>query len=332
LPPEPRAGAVVAEARSLNRLNPEISVTGNLLGVVADGREEFQIQELELDLQSALDPFSRMRLTLAVTPEEIEIEEVFLVYPALERGLGLTAGRFRQQFGVLNRQHLHALPQSDYPLALRTFFGEDGLAQTGVSLRWLLPRPWASANEITLEITNGENDFFGGEFFERLSLLGHVKNYWDLGAATYFEWGLSGIVGDTEAQGTARVWGSDFTLHWQPPGLAKYRELTWRTELLLSQRDGPDGARYEAWGGYAYLQALLRRNLHLGVRVDLVENPVNPAERTRALVPYLTWWQSEFVRLRGELQRLRNDLTADTENSFVLQVTWAAGPHKHESY
>jgi len=60
----------------LNRLNPEISATANLLGVASDaGREEFVAQEFELDLQAALDPFSRTRVTLAIGEEgELEIE------------------------------------------------------------------------------------------------------------------------------------------------------------------------------------------------------------------------------------------------------------------
>ena len=48
-------------------------------------------------------------------------------------------------------------------------------------------------------------------------------------------------------------------------------------------------------------------------------------------MPYLTWWQSEYVRLRAEVQLLENDL-GDEENRFALQLTWAAGPHKHETY
>ncbi len=318
---------------SLNRLNPEISLTANILGVASDERNEFANQEVELDLQAALDPFSRMRFTLALGEEgEVEIEEVWVLYSSLPGGLGLRAGRFRQTFGALNRQHLHALPQTGFPLALTTYFGDEGLAQTGLSLEWLLPRPWASANEITLQLTDGESEAFGGEDFEDLALLAHLKNYWDLGAAAYFEWGLSGAVGDNGAGGDSRVWGSDFTVHWQPPERAKYRELTWRTEVLLSRRDDPLGLRHEAWGGYSYLEGLVRRNLYLGVRYDRVEDPLDPSRVLTGVVPYLTWWQSEYVRLRAEYQRFEDRLADETDSRFLLQLTWAAGPHKHETY
>ncbi len=328
---DPPAGGE-SRHRRLNVLNPEISVTGNVLATASDrGRESLEVQEFELDLQAALDPYSRTRLTLAMHGEEVEIEEGYIVYPSLPGGLELTFGKFRQQFGVLNRQHLHALPQTEFPEVLHAVFGHEGLAQTGVSLRWLLPRPWASANEITLQLTDGSSDAFGGEDFERLAALVHLKNYWEAGPATWFEWGLSGAAGETPVGGDSRIWGTDLTYHWQPPARAKYRELTWRTEVLLSQRDGLDGQRRDAWGGYSYLEGLVARNLYLGLRYDDVADPLEPDLRRRGFVPYLSWWQSEFVRLRAEYQRLETQ-AGDDENRFLLQLTWAAGPHKHETY
>jgi len=325
-PEEPRR-------RSLNALNPEVSFTGNVLATASDaGREEFAVQEIELDLQAALDPFSRTRLTLAVEDGEIDVEEGYVLYSSLPGGLELTFGKFRQQFGVLNRQHLHALPQTTYPEVLTTVFGEEGLAQTGVSLRWLLPRPWASANEIALQLTDGGSDAFGGEDFEQLAVLAHLKSFWEVSPAVWFEWGLSGAAGETPEGGDSRVWGTDLTWAWQPPARAKYRGLTWRAEVLLSQRDDAFGRRRDAWGGYTYFEGLVARNLHLGLRYDDVADPLAPALRRRGFVPYLTWWQSEFVRLRAEFQRLEDDLGGDGENRFALQLTWAAGPHKHETY
>ncbi len=331
--PPPAAPEASGGRLSLNRLNPEVSFTGIFLGVATDGgREELTVQEFELDLQAALDPFSRTRFTLAVGEEgKLEIEEGYVTYASLPGGLTLTAGKFRQSFGALNRQHLHALPQTEYPAVLTTFFDQEGLGQTGLSFEWLLPRGWATANEVTLQLTDGESEAFGGEAFESLAVLAKVKSYWEIGEASWFEWGLSGIVGESDGPEENRVWGTDLTYHWQPPARAKYRELTWRSELLLSQRDDGSGEHVEAWGGYSYLEGLVRRNLYLGVRVDRVEDPLEPALRSWGVVPYVTWWQSEFVRLRAQFEHLEQDGGED-ESRFVLQLTWAAGPHKHETY
>jgi hypothetical protein len=333
-PAEPGEPAYGRE-RNLNRLNPEISFTGNVLGVTSSvARDDFRLQEFELDLQSALDPFSITKWTLAFSEEEgVAIEEGYVQYPSLKGGLGLTVGKVRQSFGVLNRWHLHALPQTEYPLVLQSYFDDEGLAQTGLSVDWLLPRGWADANRLTLQATDGSNEAFGGEDFERLALLGRITSYWDLSPATYLELGLSGVGGGNGAGGDTRVWGADLTVDWAPPGRSKYREVVWRTEALLSERDDPEtGLSAEAWGGYSYLEALLARNLWAGVRYDRVEDPLAPERLTEAVVPYVTWWQSEYVRLRGEYRHVEDDLTGETEKGFTLQLTWAAGPHKHEAY
>ncbi|MEZ5331083.1 MAG: hypothetical protein R2991_03300 [Thermoanaerobaculia bacterium] len=333
--PEPATPAEPAfgKERNLSQLNPEISATGIVEAFAGDGREDFQPTEFELDAQSALDPYSRMRLTLAFSEEEgVDVEEGFIQYSGLPTGLDLKFGKFRQRFGALNQQHLHALPQNDYPLALASYFGEEGLAQTGVALGWVLPHGWASSNEVIVEVTDGSNDTFGGEDFDRLVPLVRLKSFWDLTPATWFEWNLSGITGRAAGDLDSTVLGTDFTLHWQPPARAKYRELTWRTELLRSERDDPDtGLTQEAWGGYSYLEGLVARNWYLGVRYDMVEDPLTPDDETWGVFPYVTWWQSEFVRLRAQYG-LTEGPDGERSNLFGLQATWAAGPHKHETY
>ncbi len=325
--------ATFGRERNLNRLNPEISMTGNIVGIATDaGREEFQAKEFELNLQSALDPFSSTKWTLSVNEEGVDVEEGYIDYSALGHGLTLTAGKFRQSFGVLNRWHSHALPQVDYPLVIQSYLGEEGLAQTGLSLDWVLPHGWADTNSLTVQVTDASADVFGGKDFQHLSTLAHLSNYWDLSPSTYFELGLSGVDGETAEGGTARVWGSDLTLDWAPPGRAKYREVRWRTELMRSERDDATGLRQDAWGGYSYLEGLLTRNLWAGVRYDRVEDSLDPSRVREAIVPYVTWWQSEFVRLRGEYRMFDEGLGAGNRNAFTLQLTWAAGPHKHENY
>lgn len=334
LTPPPTEEPVVGRERNLNRLNPEISATGIFVANKVRGESgEFAIDEVELDIQSALDPFSRMRLTFAYEGEEVEIEEGYVLYGSLPGAMEIMAGKFRQRFGTLNRQHLHALPQSEYPLAIQTYFGEEGLAQTGVSFSWLLPKLWATANEISLEITDGENEeAFGGETFEDFAFLGRFNNFWELSAASYFEWGLSGIMGKTADDGDSAVWGTNFTYSWSPPGRALYRGINWRTELFLSMRDDELGERQDAWGGFTYLEGLLSRNLWAGVRLDRAELPLQPDLYRWGVLPYLTWWQSEYVRLRGEYGYLVNEPTGESESRFTLQLTWAAGPHKHAIY
>ena len=172
----------------------------------------------------------------------------------------------------------------------------------------------------------------GGESFEDFSILGKVKNFWQVSDSTYFEWGLSGIAGKTADRGESRVYGTDFTVNWQPLGKTKYRGLTWRAEFLQSRREDEFGNMQEALGGYTYLEGLLRRNLFGGVRFDRVEDPLDPDFHATGVVPYISWWQSEYVRLRAEFGLFEREPSGESDDRFTLQLTWAAGPHKHESY
>ena len=137
-----------ASAGNLNRLNPEISVTGDVRAIGTDpGPQEdvFQLREVEVSFQSVLDPFAATKVFLAVEDGAIDIEEGYLYWPGLVGRLRLDLGVIRQQFGELNRWHLHALPESEYPLVLRTYFGDEGLAQTGASVYTTAPVSVAAA-------------------------------------------------------------------------------------------------------------------------------------------------------------------------------------------
>lgn len=70
----------------------------------------------------------------------------------------------------------------------------------------------------------------------------------------------------------------------------------------------------------------------MGARTDWVQDPVDPDQSAWLLSPTLTWWQSEYVRVRLEYDLLGRSAITSNEGLFVLQVTFAMGPHKHESY
>ncbi len=111
------------------------------------------------------------------------IGEGYITWFQLPGHTSLTVGKKRQQFGVLNRWHRHALDQSDWPWVIQESFGPAGLVGTGVSVDWLMPRMWADTNELTVEIMNGNNDVaFAGSDWKKPTFLAYLKNYWDLSA------------------------------------------------------------------------------------------------------------------------------------------------------
>jgi hypothetical protein len=357
---EPEDPDFVGRQRSLQALNPEISVTGDILAMLAEGeahQSNFSAREFEFAFQSALDPYSRASVFIghhrhganALDPfgedadegeEEhgeggvTEVEEGYVEWVNVPGGFGFTVGKFRQRLGSYNRWHAHALPGQSYFLPYQTFFGEEGLAQTGLSVHWLAPFERAGAYEGWVEIAQSDNAFFGQS--SRLSYLAHLNAFWQLSSATYFEVGVSGLTG-TREDGTGATAGNrllhlEAGFNWRPPERALYRELNVRGAVMLNDRD-PIGAAPEtssALGAFGLAELRLGRQWWVGGRFDYVENPLDPAQDSWLFAPTLSWWQSEWVRIRAEYDLL--DGPTGRRGLFLIQTTVAMGPHKHETY
>jgi hypothetical protein len=329
----------VDRSRNLAQLNPEISVTGDVrLTTTGEplASDNVDVREFEFSFQSALDPFSHTKIFAAVGAEGIEIEEAYAYWTGLPASLRLDIGRFRQQLGELNRWHAHALPQSEPPLVLSRFFGDEGLVGDGVGLYWIAPvggGGWG-AHELWGQATLANNEalFDGGN---RIALLGHLNNFWQLSRSTFLQIGGTALYGENpDSALKTRVFGLDARISWRPPERALYRSFTLRGEGYRVTREvaGTPTTRY---GAYASAEYQLTRRWFAGARYDYVESLEVDGAHEWAIVPNLTWWQSEWVYLRAEWQRAITPLAAggrERSNRFILQAVWAIGPHKHELF
>ena len=338
--------------RSLKDLNPNITVTGEFVFLGNDlpeaaggieeegagdwtaGEERFSMREVELGLESALDPFTRGKFFIGIGAEGVEVEEGYLQWLNLPGGLNLKLGRFYAQFGQLNRWHPHALPQADRPLALFNLLGEENFAGAGVSADFLLPSLSAKVNELTLEAFSpgGESPLFVDGGLDNLVYLAHLKNYYDLTPDTYLELGLSGAGGRNEPRGGSRSWlgGLDLTVKWAPLERNTRRGVEWRNELFWSRLENGPEIR-SAFGAFSLLQAKAGVRYVLGGRVDYSELPLDPGENEWAYSANLDYWQSEWVFFRFQY-RYTTRSYADSYSSFIFHLVWAMGPDKHEAY
>ena len=263
---------------NLLQLNPEISVTGDLFCRYThqEGTRErarFVFRSLGIHVESYLDPYTKLKAAVPVNAAGAAVGEAYMTRFSVLKGLSITAGKFRQQLGVVNRWHKHGLDQVDFPLALKEIFGPGGLNQTGMSIGWSMPPLLGSSQELTVQVTNGEKArLFGGNTLSTPSVLAHFKSYRDLSKDTYLELGLTGLLGwndewtvgaDTLHDSlSTRVLGCDLSLLWEPTEEMRYRNLEWRSELYFLNRDirkPDDGARdtINSWGLYSYLQSKL---------------------------------------------------------------------------
>jgi hypothetical protein len=357
---------------SLQQLNPEISVTGDFLfssrqDTTSHKSSDFEFRTLGVHVESWLDPYSRFKAAIPVTEGETRLGEGYVTLYDISDDLNLTLGKFRQQFGVVNRWHKHGLDQVDFPLALGQLFGNEGLNQSGLSLDWMMPPADDVSQQLTFQVTDGSNSrLFGDNTRNRPSLLAHYKNYRDLSKDTYLEWGLTGLLGwnnewdmqsgtkQNESEITS-VLGTDFAVLWEPTEKMRYRNIEWRSEAYWLNKDilAPDGSGSDtinAWGLYSYLQTKISRTVDIGIRGDFyVPDTKSYANLSDSLslsplsvtgdnpylwkiCPYLTWWQSPFVKFRVEYDYSNGKGIESPEHVIWLQAVFAAGPHKHERY
>ncbi len=342
----------VDRSRSQSGLNPEISATADVrIQVQGEGPQSHNVdvREFELALQSPLDPFSSTKIFASFSEEGVGIEEGYAYWTGLPGHIRLDLGRFREQFGELNRWHPHELPWSEYPLAIREYLGEEGLAGDGLGLYWLVPAgggAWG-AHELTVQTTLADNPtlFEGGH---RLAFLGHLNNFWNLSPAAFVQLGVSALYGENpDSALRTTTFGVDFRVSWRPPRQGSYRSFTLRAEGFATRHEiracpapssapcaDPRWAGPTRYGGYAAAEYQLGRRLFAGLRYDYVQ-PLRDGDAIRTVVPNLTWWQSEWVYVRAEFQHgsiALDPALPGVTNRFLIQAVWAIGPHKHETY
>jgi len=321
----------VGRERSQPQLNPEISATGDVrAGAHIPGvqHDNFDPREFEVGFQSPLDPYSSTKIFVSLENGNVSIEEGYAYWTGLPGHIRFDIGKFRQQFGELNRWHLHALPETEYPLALRTYLGDDGLAGTGISLYRAFGG--LGTHELTAQVTRSESDaeLFGSS--GRPTYLVHLLNFWQLTRSTYMQLGGTALYGtNPDSSLRTKVGGVDFRLTWRPPAQALYREWTLRGELYALRKEfaGAGGTHLGYYVGTTYK---LGQRWIAGLRYDYVERP-DSALIIRQVIPSLTLWESEWVELRAQYTWAKITGRSST-GDFALQAVWAIGPHKHETY
>ncbi len=340
--------AAKSRTRNLNMLNPEISVTGDVLGTytapAGAGNVASAIpREFEFSFQAALDPYTRTKIFVSheepieiaglAPPEEgpsVEIEEGYVYWVGLPANIGLKAGVFRQQIGLYNRWHTHALLEIDRPLATTAFLGDDGLIQMGASLVLPSLTTGPGTQTLTLEATRGNSEtlFDGGN---KLSFLANFQSFWDLTRASYLQLGATGVYGENDDENLqTRLLGLDLSFRWRPPNAGLYRDFTLKAEWYFAEKDF-GATDIDGNGGYAQANFRVNRRWILGTRFDFLNDFGDGTPDVIQVVPTVTWWQSEWVRLRLQYNYVKPN-GVDSSHTVMLQVTWAAGPHKHETY
>ena len=214
-------------------------------------RRGFTLQQAELSLTGAVDPYFNGEAHIVFVPDGVELEEAFLTTSSLPYGLQLEGGHFFTEFGQINPLHPHAWDWIDQPVINSRLFGGDGLRAPGFRLGWLTPLPWfsevhfgmqnANEGETTVSFINEEG--LGGRpavergvhSMEDLLYLARWENFVSFSDELGAKLGVSGLYGPNATGSDAEtfIYGADWKLRWRPAdNFRGWPFFLWQTELM----------------------------------------------------------------------------------------------------
>jgi hypothetical protein len=301
-------------------------------------RRGFTLQQTELSLAGAVDPYFTSEVHVIATDEEIELEEAFATTQALPFGLQVEAGHFFTEFGRINPQHPHQWDWVDQPVVNTRLFGGEGLRNPGARVGWLLPVPWFAELHLGAQNATGDTAFSfipedegdegtavgGRPVVDRsvhdlgdLLYLTRIVNGGSLTDTVSMQFGASALYGPnaTGAHGRTYIYGGDLVVKWRPATNFRGRpSFVWQTEVMQRQFEADANAaaglsRDTLYDGGLHTQALygfrsgwaagLRYEFATGSGASVGGRDADPLRADRhRLAPLVVWQPSEFSRLR----------------------------------
>jgi hypothetical protein len=323
--------------------NPDMSVIGNFLGKAGQAnafefgpdakRPPMEFDETELAFQAFVDPYAKANFFISLTPAGIDLEEGYANFITLPYDLTAKAGKMKAIFGKDNTWHTHVRPWIDQPLVIHNFFGDEGLADAGVSVSKVFPNRFNVFVEATGEVFKGDvPKVFQRRDQKDLFYNAHLKAFRDITEDSNIEIGTSyarGALAGATA-GTNQFAGVDFTYRWKPLMQGLYKSFIGRLEAVTNKRDDADR---RLKGFYASADYRLGRRWVSGLRIDAADRLVGaegmgPLRFTdRGVSTTLTFWPSEFSQIRGQLRRTRYGQVGRAVNEFLFQLQFSIGAH-----
>lgn len=330
---EPAAPPRTGLGAALGSLAPDVAFTLDIAAAwFSDGEHlqtgghdptanGFNLQQLEMAVGKAVDPYFRFDANLAFLADGVEIEEAYATTLALPYGLQARAGQFLTRFGRLNATHLHAWDFVDQPFAIGRVFGGEGNRGLGAEVSYLTPAPFFL--ELVGSVTNAGGEgtarsFFGASELSVESPLDlqatlAVKEFFELSSDWSLATGQSFATGpnSTGRDNRTDVYGIDVYLKYRPITRGSHTIVALQSEWLWRRRQVPFQLRQDL-SGYAYASWRFARRWGTAARYELGRpsrdadgntgddlDPEWTRSRHRATIA-LTFWPTEFSRLRAQ--------------------------------
>lgn len=322
-----------------NTFNPALTVFGNVLGCFSpEGADDcgntLLLREVELDLRAAVDPFADAVVIVGFSNHgdhtHAEVEEAYIT---LKSGFNLKVGQFLANMGRLNRIHTHDMPWMTKPLAALNFLGEEGMKRVGFSGEFQLPTAGDdNALTLNLELLFGDKLDFATVASDMPALLTRLSWFWDLGSGHDLDVGATAYLRPVDFEKTAPVqlYGFDLNYRWRPYLLGAKRSYLLGGEMYVANHATSEGTPI---GGYVFAQGQFNQNTYLGVRYSHDVNVTALDVSNCSLGAFLSYYTSEFLRVRVGYDRVANSGSLlDGSNLILAELNFIFGSHPAEPY
>ncbi|PHQ56479.1 MAG: hypothetical protein COA30_04300 [Sulfurimonas sp.] len=290
----------------------------------------FNLNYAELALHSSVDPYFDAFLVLHLQSSVFEIEEAYVITTSLPMGLRVKAGKFRSDFGRLNKKHHHSWHFDSQALIHEALLGPDALKDPGVQLQWVAPTD--TYLMLGAEAMQGINEASFGAIESNNLYTGYLKSSIDIGESLSLLGGMSIIHGENFENNSLNptdIYGIDFTLREQ---LGSYSSLLWQNEYI--QREKNAGTRVDKQAGfYSELIYTYNNNYATGLRYDAItQNDTDNLDRFTAMLEYKPF---EMSRLRLSYTYDRSKIISGERkniNEVMLSLNISAGAHSAHDF
>ena len=304
---------------------------------------EINVRDAEVMFYAPVDPNFNAFLSFAgftrAGEASVELHEAYVTSPKLIPSTELKLGRFFLPLGRLGGFHRHEWPFVSTPLVIEEFFGDEGVLDTGLEVRSLLPLPVYA--DLRLGMTKGYElgHSHGSEEEEDSSEKPQTPTHY--AKLSFFQDAFTngGIqesinyIGRLDAAGNRSAhYGLDVTSKW---GDGFNPTLLQAEAWLKKASEAGEEEGHSSFGLYAFARMPLSRHWSTGLRFDYLkaeehdesENLIE--EKVFALTPMLQWRASEFstFRLAGEYKKPEGE-----DSQFKAQLQWAVVLGEHPAH
>lgn len=309
----------------------------------------FNLQQLEMAISGAVDPYLRFDANVVFGQFGVEIEEVYATTTSLPGSVQLRAGQFLTRYGRINATHPHTWDFVDQNLMIARYMGGEGNRGLGAEASVLLPLPWYVELVGSQTMANGAataRSFYGAQDLgvrSPLDLQTTVagKQFFPLSDDWSLLWGLSWATGPNPTGRANRtdLYGTDLFLKFRPISYGSWTQAWLHAEWSARRTQVPDELVTDHIG---FVSAFWRFARRYGVAaryeygspsfgLDGVEraDPSDPAWQgfRQRISAAATFWPTEFSRLRLQGSSDTMDWVPDPVLAGFLALEFNVGAH-----